>query len=407
MRCWLMMGALFLTACGPGSVPEFVFSESTEERIRDFLRETVETGSIPAIEAVVVNANQVLLHEVFGMRNVSGNAELEKGDLFNVASMAKPVTAIAAMILVEEGQISLDDPIEMYLAEVAGLDVMVSFDMTDTTYVSAPPTTPITVRHLLNHTSGMAYPWWDERLGLIAMKTGDARTLYYDHWALPLLHEPGNEWSYGVSARVLGELVEEASGESLSEFFAERITRPLGMDRTFYEIPPDLLDRRVTVHVKEEDGTWTERSVPDRHEPLVIGDAALLSTGSDYARLLRMLMNGGELDGVRILTEASVAAMTRNQIGDLVVRELFNDFPDGAGRDKFGFGFQIASSMSEVDPWPVEGTYSWAGSNNSFFWVDPANGVGAVVLMHYVPFFDDNAQEILREIGRMVYDGAS
>ena len=376
-------------------------SQSGAEEIARFLSEAIQQGEIPAVEAIVVNKDTVLYHEVFGKRNAGRNLELQKGDLFDVASMTKPVTAAAVMMLYDEGKLDLDEPVSRYLPASEDLEVMTSFNEEDTTYTSTPPTNPITIRHLLSHTSGMGYPFLHEPLQRLAEKLGDAGFLY-DYMQFPLLYEPGAGWSYGISSRVLGTLVEKVSGQSLDAFFERRIFAPLGMDNTFYDIPEDKLDRRVTVQVREN-GVWVKQPLPENPEPLTIGDAALISTGRDYARFLQMLLNEGALDGTRILSERSVELMTQNQIGDVVVQELFNEFPAGAGRDKFGLGFQIATSVPESSSRAV-GSYSWAGSNNTFFWVDPEREVAAVLLMQYLPFHDETAQRMYEGFERRVYD---
>lgn len=397
LTLWVLLGFLPQNTLAQ----HVTLSPSGVAEINRFLSDAIQQGEIPAVEAIVVSKDTVLYHEVFGKRNAGRNLELQRGDLFDVASMTKPVTAAAVMMLYDEGKLDLDDPVSRYLTAFEDLEVMTSFNEEDTTYTSTLPMNPITIRHLLTHTSGMGYPFLHEPLQRLAEKLGDVGFLY-DYMRFPLLYEPGAGWSYGISSRVLGALVEKVSGQRLDEFFARRIFSPLGMHDTFYEIPEEKLDRRVTVQVREN-GVWVEQPLPEQHEPPIIGDAALMSTGGDYARFLRMLLNGGTLDGTRILSERSVELMTRNQIGELVVQELFNDFPVGAGRDKFGFGFQIASSVPESNS-RAAGSYSWAGSNNTFFWVDPEREIAVVLLMQYLPFHDETVQIVYAGFEQRVYD---
>jgi len=379
-------------------------SQRGAAEIDRFLGEAVQRGRVPAVEAIVVSKDALLYHEVFGKRNAGDNIDLQKGDLFDMASMTKPVTAVAAMALYDDGKLDLDDPVSKYLPGFEDLEVMTAFNGKDTTYTSRPPKTPITIRHLLSHTSGMGYPWFYKPLRMLYEKQGGTGFQYvYDYMQLPLLYEPGTGWSYGISYQALGTLVETVSGQGLDAFFVRRIFTPLGMQNTFYEIPEDKLDRRVTLQVREN-GNWVEQPLPEEQEPLIIGDATLISTGGDYARFLQMLLNGGTLDGTRILSEHSVKLMTQNQIGELVVRELFNDFPAGAGRDKFGFGFKIAAAVPESRTSRSVGSYSWAGSNNTFFWVDPEREMAAVLLMQYLPFHDEAAQTMYEGFERRVYE---
>lgn len=378
----------------------------TAEGVREIdqlFEQAIQKSEVPAVEAIVVSKNEVLYHSAFGKRNAGNDIDLQIGDLFDVASMTKPFTSAAAMNLIEKGTIELDDPVTRYLPEIRKLRVLNSFNETDTTFTSSPPDNPILIRHLLSQTSGMGYPWFYEPLQLLYQKQGGSGfTFIYDYLSLPLLYEPGSGWSYGISAQVLGTIIETISGMDLDSFFEEHIFIPLGMRNTFYRVPIEKLDRRVTLQIRDENG-WTEQSLPDKPEVLIIGDATVISTGADYARFIQMLLNGGTLEGNRILSENAVNLMTQNQIGELYVKELFNGFPAGAGRDKFGFGFRITTD--QIDPClRSSDSYSWAGSNNTFFWVDPVREIGAVLLMHYLPFNDKTAQRLLNEFERRVYD---
>jgi methyl acetate hydrolase len=216
------------------------------------------------------------------------------------------------------------------------------------------------------------------------------------------LYDPGDDWSYGVSVRVLGDVIEAVSGQSLDVFLTERIFRPLGMQDTFFILTDDLENRRVHVYRKEDEGR-SELPPVQSHLPLIIGDGSIITTGEDYARFLQMLLNDGTLDSIQILSKEFVNLMTQNQVGDLYVKELFNDFPPFAGRDKFGFGFQIASAVRDYDDRRSPGSYSWAGSYNSFFWVDPVDEIAVVLFMHYHPFFDETARMILDGFEERIY----
>lgn len=378
------------------------FSQSGAAEIDRFLGETVQRGRIPAVEAIVVDKEDVLFHGAYRQRNAGKNNDLKKGDLFDIASMTKPITSVAVMMLYEDGKLDLDDPVSMSVPSFKDLEVIESINEADASYTTKPPQNPVLIRHLLSHTSGMGYPSMNEPLYRLAERWGETG-FSYDYMRFPLLHEPGGGWSYGISARVSGALVEKLTGQSLDEFFASRIFAPLGMHDTFYEIPEDRLDRRVSVHTNQ-DGVWVAQPVPQEQEPMVIGDAALISTAGDYANFLQMLLNGGTLRGTRILNETSVEMMTRNQIGKLVVREVLNGFPAGAGRDKFGLGFQIATSVPEAGYSRPAGSYSWAGSYNTFFWVDPDRELAAVLLMQYSPFYDETAQMVYQGFERRVYE---
>lgn len=380
-------------------------SKKSTSELHRLLSEFVRQGQIPAVEAVIVGKDSVLYRGMFGKRNAGEDIDLQGGDLFDVASMTKPVTAVAAMILHDEGKLDLNDPVAKYFPAFEHLEVITSFDRSDTTYVSTAPKNPLTIHHLLTHTSGMGYPYFYEPLQMLWDKWQFGEFQFvYDYMKFPLLYEPGMDWSYGISAQVLGSVIEEVSGQRLDEFFQGRIFAPLRMNNTFFKIPEDKLDRRVTVQVRD-DGKWIEQPLVDGQEPLIIGDATLVSTAMDYARFLQMLLNGGTLAGKKILSNHSVDLMTRNQIGNVVVHELFNGFPKGAGRDKFGYGFRISTPDSNSLQHRSAGSYSWAGSNNTFFWVDPKREFAAVLFMHFLPFHQTNALMVYEDFERQVYAG--
>jgi len=312
--------------------------------------------------------------------------------IFRAAAMTKPVTTVAVMMLVEQGRLGLDDPVSTYLPEIGSREVLARFDAADATYTTRPAARPISIRHLLTHTSGIGYTFSDPTLAAL-QKAGRKEA------ELPLLHDPGERWTYGSNTELLGRVVEKLAGVPLDEFFRRRIFEPLGMVDTFYRVPPEKLARLVTRH-ERKDGKLTEIANQPIESAPVRGDGGLSSTARDYGAFLRMLLDGGRSGSVRLLSDASVRAMTSNQIGEVVVRQqpaanpaLTRPFPLGAGRDRFGFGFQIA--VASVRDRRSPGSYSWAGINNTHFWVDPDRRVGVVLLMQVLPFYDDACIAVL------------
>jgi CubicO group peptidase (beta-lactamase class C family) len=228
---------------------------------------------------------------------------------------------------------------------------------------------------------------------------------------LPLLHDPGTRWTYGESTRVLGTLVEEVSGQPLDEFLSERIFVPLGMSDTFYSVPAPKVSRVVTVHRTTADGLVETPNTAPITAP-VYGDGGLHSTAADYAKFIQLFLNNGRApNGMRLLSEATVALMGENHIGAVFVEQqpgalpaLSEPFPLGAGRDKFGLGFQITGPHD--DPFARSaGSMSWAGIFNTEFWIDPQRGIGGVLLMQYLPFYDGAAISTLQGFERRVYEG--
>ena len=232
--------------------------------------------------------------------------------------------------------------------------------------------TPSTLRHLLTHTSGLGYDFSNHTLSLLAKKRGIA-PLSLGPTDVPLLHEPGSRWTYGMSTRILGKLVEVITGQTLQAFYKSRLFDRLGMDDTFYVIPEAKYDRFVTVH-QRTNGILREQPKPESKDQRVniIGDGGLRSTASDYITFLQMLLNRGTLRNTKILSAASIVLMTQNQIGELVVGEQPGALPDwsrsfplGANRDKFGLGFQITASVEENAYQRAKGSYSWSGIFNT------------------------------------------
>lgn len=358
----------------------------------EVIEEAVARGDVPAAVALVVSRDSVLY--------VGTAGGLAEDEVFQIWSMTKPVTSVALMMLHERGLVGLDDPVAEYLPRFADLQVMEGFDPSDRTFSSRPPRTTLTVRHLLTHTSGIGYGFSNP----VLMALGGPG---WPAWDLPVLFDPGSRWMYGASTYVVGEIVEAVSGVALDRFFADSIFGPLGMHDTGFTLPAEGAPRLATVFSRSGDTLVpVPASVP--YEVHVAGDGGLLSTAADYGRFLRMLLNGGELDGVRILSAESVLEMTSNQIGELVVEEQpgaapawSRAFPLGAGRDKFGLGFQVSAGGEPGTRGP--GSYGWAGLYNTEFWVDPVAGIGVVLLAQLLPFYDEGAVTLLTDFERALY----
>jgi CubicO group peptidase (beta-lactamase class C family) len=285
--------------------------------------------------------------------------------------------------------------------------VLSSIDLETGAFEAVPATNVMTVRHLLAHTSGIGYAF--ASASVAAMQQANPGP----EWELPLLSEPGSEWHYSASTRVLGLIVEEVSGLSLEAFFQENIFAPLSMTDTSFAVSADKQSRLPTLHARAGNGSLQETpqgNVPVTPTPPFQGDGGLYSTARDYGRFMRMLLNDGTLDGVQILDDATVAMMGQNQIGDIFVEEqvstnpgLTRNFPLGAGKDKFGLGFQITSAESAVSGQRSPGSLAWAGIFNTEFWVDPQRGVAATLLMQVLPFYDEAAIRALGELETTVY----
>ena len=389
-----------ITAPRPRAAAAPALSRQGGEAIGTLLRQKVAAG-IPAIAVVVVSGQQQLLIDAAGQRDVAGHAPLAPDAIFRIASMTKPITSLAVMMLVEEGRVRVDDPLSKYLPEFERVRVLTTFNDADGTFGTRAPARPITIRHLLTHTSGMAYPFVDRRIA----KIDDGKKPRAD---VPLLHDPGERFTYGPSTNVLGTVVEKVSGRRLDEFLKARIFDPLGMVDTFYVVPADKHDRVVTLHARSDAGL-SERPNPAAIASTIAGDGGLHSTAADYGRFMQMILNSGRAGTTRLVSESTIRQMLSNQMGRVVVEQQpsvdparAKPFPFGGGKDAFGFGFQIETAPADAGL-RSPGSGSWGGINNTHFWIDPRKQVAAAVLMQFLPYYDDAAIDVLRSVERLVY----
>ena len=372
-----------------------------------FLEAAIDRGDVPGAVVLITGPDRVLYHEAFGKMSTATALEMKKDTIFNIASMTKAVTSVGVMMLVEEGKLGLDDEVSKYLPQFKAPQVLSKVDVAAGTYETRPATRPITIRQLLTHTSGIGYSWSDPGLALVQKKTGAADL------DLPLVNEPGAQWTYGASTRVLGMVIEKISGLTIDKYIEARILGPLGMKDTTYAVPSSKTARVVSRN-QRTDGKIVEIPNPDPIPPTIRGDGGLYSTAADYGRFVQMILNHGQLGGVRILKEQTVREMSRNQTGNVKVRLQptaeplrSKPYPLGAGEDVWGLGFQIAAPAKPAANMRRPGSMNWAGINNTFYWIDPEKQIGVVVLMQILPFYDDAAIKILQGVEERVYQHVS
>jgi CubicO group peptidase (beta-lactamase class C family) len=303
--------------------------------------------------------------------------------IFRIASQTKAITSVAVMMLYEEGKFLLDEPVSKYIPEMEGQQVLSTFNKADSSYTTVPAKSAVTIRQLLTHTSGIGYAQiGSDEANAIFAKAGvtaglgveKGRLLATDMkklCKLPLLHQPGEKWTYGLNTDLLGYLVEVLSGISLDRFFRERIFEPLGMNDTYFYLPREKYNRLATLF-DEKDGKLEKAPArieqngifvtdyPKMEGTYFSGGGGLSSTALDYAIFLQMMLNDGALNGVRLLSRNTVRMMTMNQIGDV-----------NFGDNKFGLGFGITTEKgSAVLPTP-EGVFEWGGAFSTTYWADP------------------------------------
>jgi CubicO group peptidase (beta-lactamase class C family) len=262
----------------------------------------------------------------------------------------------------------------------------------------------MTIRHLLTHTSGLSYPFTSPAVLAIQTKTGK------EPKDLPLLFDPGTKWHYSPATAVLGDIVEQLSGQSIEEWDQARIFRPLGMANTTYAPTLEQVARLATIHQREPTGLVESPNLP-RFTPDLRGDGGLVSTASDYAAFVQLFLNEGSWHGKRLLKPETVRLMTSNQIGSVVVDTMpaaipirSAQFPFGAGKDKFGLGFQIAATDGTRIHERGIGSYTWAGIYNTHFWVDPTHGIGVVIFTQVLPFYNATSMDVMKRFEKLIYE---
>jgi len=395
---WLLP-ILFVTviAAAPPSLPS-----QGATALSSFLKSATDRGDVPGVVVAVVDKNGVLYNEAFGKSSTLRNTPMTKDTIFNMASMTKPITSTAIMILVDEGKLKLDDEVAKYLPTWKDPQVISKFNEADASFETRPAKRQITIRHLLTHTSGIGYGFSSPMLTKIMEKT---RKSEMDS---PLLFDPGESWAYGASTRVLGLVVEAVSGQKIDAYLQARILGPLGMNDTSYLVPTTKYSRVVAVNTRNASGQFEERPMPETLPASVQGDGGLYGTASDYGLFLRMLLNRGTLNGKRILSEQSAKLMLEPATGTVVVKEqqsanpsLSRNFPVGAGKDKWGLGFQLAAEKLPNRRSPGSGT--WAGIFNTHFFIDPSRELGVVVMMQTLPFYDEASMKVYAGAEEAVY----
>ncbi|HLG56212.1 MAG TPA: serine hydrolase domain-containing protein [Vicinamibacterales bacterium] len=367
-----------------------------------FLKTATDRGDVPGVVVAVVNKDRVLYNDAFGQSSTLTKRAMTRDTIFNMASMTKPVTSVAIMMLVDEGKLKLDDEVAKYLPKWKDALVVSKFNEADGSYETRPVKRPITIRHLLTHTSGIGYGFASPMLTKIMQTTKKTEL------DSPLLFDPGEGWAYGASTRVLGHVVEAISGQKIDAFLESRILQPLGMNDTSYLVPTTKYARVVSVNTRGADGKFAEQPRPATIPAQVQGDGGLYGTASDYGLFLRMLLNRGTLNGKRILSEKSAQTMFDSHTGNVVVKEqvsaipnLSRNFPVGAGKDKWGLGFQLAAEKQANRRSSGSGT--WAGIFNTHFFIDPSKEIGIVVMMQTLPFYDEASMKVYAGVEEAVY----
>ena len=366
----------------------------TTTSIDEVLQNAVSRGDVPGVVAMAANEDGPIYEGAAGVRSADSDDPITADTMLRVASMTKMVTTTAALQLVEQGSLDLDEPVAKYRPEFAEIQVLEGFDG-DTPKLRAPAS-QATVRHLVTHTSGLAYWFFNADIDRYEQVTGLPNMLpgTNEMFKAPLVADPGDRLEYGINTDWLGRVVEAISGQSLADYFDEHITGPLGMTNTTRRMTAEQRASSTPLHVRGEDGAWQATDVDWAQQPDFWGGGHFLySTPRDYLRFQRMLLGGGTLDGVQILEGSTVDDAFRNHIGELnfpphigtAHPELSADADLGEGL-KFGLGLLI--NEQQAPGMRAAGSGAWAGLFNTHFWVDPKTRVTGSIFSQALPFID-------------------
>ncbi|HYE53348.1 MAG TPA: serine hydrolase domain-containing protein [Chitinophagaceae bacterium] len=376
------------------------FSAERLARIDKVVNEYVNNQWFNGGVALIVRNGKIVYYKAFGYDDLTTKKPMQRDAIFRIASQTKAITSVAVMMLYEEGKLMLEDPISKYIPEFKNPKVVDKYNAADTTYTTVPAKREVTIRDLLTHTSGIGYAQiGTAQQNAIYYKAGVIGGIGVDNVVLgdkmkilgrlPLFHQPGERWTYGLNTDVLGYLVEVVSGMNLDQFFRQRIFEPLGMNDTYFYLPKEKHQRLVNLYTED---TATRKAVkmsevfslngnlyrdyPNSAGTYYSGGGGLSSTVYDYAIFLQMMLNGGTYNGKRILSRNTVRMMTMNQVGDLGM---------WGGYNKFGLGFGVATERSSAMLPVNEGTFDWGGMFATTYWVDPKENMVALFYRNIYP----------------------
>jgi len=392
----------------PGKPEENGLSVERLSRIDQTLNEYVSKGYIPGAVALIVRNGKIVYEKSFGYSDVESKSTLKNDNIFRIASQGKAITGLAVMMLWEEGKFSLDEPISKYIPEFKNPSVLVWFNEKDSSYSAQPAKGEITIRQLLTHTSGISYAAiGTKEFNAIYAKAGvpsgigisSTSAVLADKMKilgqLPLKHNPGEQWTYGLNNDVLGYLVEILSGLSFDDFLRQRIFKPLGMNDTYFYIPKEKHSRLVTLYENKNDKLTKATLVYDHVSPnypnlaakYFSGGAGLSSTVEDYAKFLQLFLNKGEFNGVRLLSRKTVELMLTSQLHAPITNQV-------------GLGFGLETTDNDYQsPFSI-GSFSWGGAFSTTYWADPKEKLIGLI---FTNIYSNTHGELAEKYKALVY----
>src|SRR4051812_7528644 len=385
----------------------------SKAQIDQVLRQKCEAKDVPGVVAMAATGSEMIYQGAFGKRDLGKDDQMTADSVFWIASMTKAITAAAGMQLVEQGKLSLDEPVGKLLPDLAVPQVLEGFDASGEPKLRAAKK-PITLRHLMTHTAGFAYDMWNGDVGKYLEKTGTPGVISCLNAALktPVMTDPGTRWEYGTNIDFVGKAVEAASGKKLDVYLRDNVFTPLGMNDTGFKITDSMRQRLVGMHARGPDGALAPmpfelEQAPEFH----MGGGGLYGTAADYIKFTQMILNKGRGNGNQVLKPETVALMSQNHIGELNMTKLTghvafatNDVDLYPGMDKkWGLSFMINTAITPEGRSP--GSLAWAGLANTYYWIDPSRDISGVILMQVLPFCDPKCLEAFAAFESGVYAG--
>ena len=385
----------------------------SKAQIDQVLRQKSEAKEIPGVVAMAATGKEVIYQGAYGKRDLSKDDAMTADSVFWIASMTKAITSAAGMQLVEQGKLSLDEPIGKVLPDLAAPQVLEGFDAKGEPKLR-PAKKPITLRHLMTHTAGFAYDMWNGDMVKYLEKTGTPGIISCQHAALktPIMTDPGTRWEYGTNIDFVGKAVEAVSGKKLDAYLRDHMFGPLGMTDTGFKLGDAQRKRLVAMHSRAEDGSLAPIPFELEQNPeFHMGGGGLYGTAADYIKFTQMILNKGRGNGNQVLKAETVATMGQNHIGELNMTKLSsavafatNDvdlYPDMV--KKWGLSFLINTAKTPEGRSP--GSLAWAGLANTYYWIDPSRDIAGVILMQVLPFADKKCLETFAGFESGVYAG--
>ncbi|RFS13378.1 serine hydrolase [Emticicia sp. C21] len=387
---FLLHYTTFSQTLGVGTPESQGMSTQRLQRIDKAVNDYIDKSYLSGVVVLVARNGKIVYHKGLGYDDIETKKAMDKDAVFRIASQTKAITSVAVMMLYEEGKFLLDDPISKYIPSFRNPTVLDKFNPKDSSYTTVPAKREITIRDLLTHTSGISYAGIGTReaIAIYAKNNipGGVDTPFYtledaiNRLAkLPLIHNPGEKFTYGLNTDVLGYFVEVMSGMSFDAFLQERIFKPIGMKDTYFYLPESKFSRLAGLYTEDKNKkvmkvTGDYGNYSKKKGTYFSGGGGLVSTVTDYAMFLQMLLNGGKYNGQQLLSPVIINMMIHNQIGDIKL-----------GNKKFGLGFALTTEAEAARLTPSEGTFDWGGAYSTAYWADPKEGIIGMIMTQKIP----------------------